>query len=344
MDKLRTGIIGCGKIFPMHAVSVSKQERTELAAVCDTKKDRAEAMAERYGCRYYTDYQEMIRTEKLDAVHICTPHYLHPEMAVYAMEHGAHVLTEKPMAIRLEDAVRMNETAQKTGKVLMVSFQNRFNPGSLLIKNTLEAGELGKILSARAMVTWDRSDDYYQQSDWKGTWEKEGGGVVIDQAIHTLDLMNWFIQDEIEYVEAQMGNRAHEIIKVEDCAEGVISYRNGVKACFFAINYYAYDAPVEIELYCEKGIVKLVGERAHIRFHDGRELVADRNPSEVFEFGNVKQYWGVGHMKEIEHFYSCLAKGKIPRNTSGEIMPTQELICAIYQSARENRRIFPEGK
>ena len=92
--------------------------------------------------------------------------------------------------------------------LLYTSFQNRFNPGSLLIKNTLEAGELGKILSARAMVTWDRSDDYYQQSDWKGTWEKEGGGVVIDQAIHTLDLMNWFIQDEIEYVEAQMGNRA----------------------------------------------------------------------------------------------------------------------------------------
>ena len=132
------------KIFPMHAVSVSKQERAELVAVCDTKEDRAKAMAEKYGCRYYTDYQEMIRTEKLDAVHICTPHYLHPEMAIYAMEHGAHVLTEKPMAINQDDAVRMNETAQKTGKVLMVSFQNRFNPGSLLIKNTLDAGELEK--------------------------------------------------------------------------------------------------------------------------------------------------------------------------------------------------------
>ncbi|MDO5416580.1 MAG: Gfo/Idh/MocA family oxidoreductase [Lachnospiraceae bacterium] len=340
MKRIRAGIIGCGKIFPMHAVSVAKQEQTELIAVCDVKEERAKEQAEKYGCAYYTDYREMIQKENLDSVHICTPHYLHPEMAIYALEHGVHVLTEKPMAIGLEDAMRMMQTAKEQNRVLMVSFQNRFNPGSLLIKNVLDSGQLGKILSARAMITWNRSDEYYSHSDWKGTWDKEGGGVVIDQAIHTLDLMNWFIGEEIEYVEASMGNRAHEIIKVEDCAEGVIRYRNGINACFFAINYYAYDAPVEIELYCEQGVVKLVGEKAQICFQDGREMITDRNPKETFDFGNVKQYWGVGHMKEINHYYHCLETGETPRNTAEEVMGTQKLVCAIYESGREGKRVW----
>lgn len=340
MEKLRVGIIGCGKIFPMHAVSVSKQEQAELAAVCDCKEERARAAAEAYGCRWYTDYKEMMEKERLDSVHICTPHFLHPEMAIYALNHGLHVLTEKPMAIKLSDAKQMEQAARDNGRALMVSFQNRFNPGSLLIKRMLKEGELGNILSARAIVTWSRSDEYYSHSDWKGTWEMEGGGVVIDQAIHTLDLMNWYMNGEIEYVEASMGNRAHEIIKVEDCAEGVIRYKNGVNACFFAVNYYAYDAPVELELYCEKGTVKLLGEKACVALNDGREYIADKNPTETFDFGNVKQYWGVGHMKEIAHFYQSIASGVMPENSAAAVMPTQELICAIYESAREGRRVY----
>ncbi|MEG0853239.1 MAG: Gfo/Idh/MocA family oxidoreductase [Angelakisella sp.] len=342
MARFRVGIIGCGKIFPMHAVSVSKQGNAQLVAVCDNKPEVAKAAAERFGCAHYTDYCEMIEKESLDAVHICTPHYLHPEMAIYALEHGLHVLTEKPMAIALEDAQRMQETARRQNRVLMVSFQNRFNPGSLLIKNTLASGALGKVCSARAMVTWDRSDEYYAHSDWKGTWDKEGGGVVIDQAIHTLDLMNWFIDSELVSVDAHIANRAHHIIKVEDCAEGVISYKNGVKASFFAINYYTYDAPIEIELHCQHGIAKLVGERATISFQDGRELIADRNPSETFDFGEVKQYWGVSHMHEITHFYDTLASGGQVKNTADEVMETQQLICAIYQSGKENRLWTPE--
>lgn len=339
MSKFRVGIIGCGKIFPMHAVSVTKQENAELICVCDNKEEVAKKRAEEYGCKYYTDYKEMIEKENLDTVHLCTPHYLHPEMAIYAMSKGLHVLTEKPMAINKEDAYRMQEAAKKYDRALMVSFQNRFNPGSLLIKRTLESGDLGKILSGRAIVTWNRSDEYYSKSDWKGTWDKEGGGVVIDQAIHTLDLMNWFVDSEIVSVNAQIGNRAHHIIVVDDYAEGMISYKNGVNTSFFAINYYTYDAPIEIELHCEKGIVKLVGEKATITFNDGHELVADRNPNETFDFGKVKQYWGVGHMKEINHFYSVLEHGGTMRNTADEVMTTQEMICAIYESGKSGKAI-----
>ena len=339
MKKYRAAVIGCGKISVMHCISILNQKNVELTAVCDIKEDRAREAAERYGTRYYTDYKEMIEKEKLDAVHVCTPHYLHPEMVIYALEKGLHVLTEKPMSIKEDDAVAMCDAAVKAGRHVMVSFQNRFNPGSILIKNTLESGDLGHIQTARAMVTWDRSDEYYSKSDWKGTWDKEGGGVIIDQAIHTLDLMNWFISSPLKEVDASLHNRCHDIIKVEDSAEGLVKYENGVNACFFGINYYGYDAPVELELVCEKGNVKLVGERAHIVFKDGKELIADRDPNELFCFGNVKQYWGVGHMKEIHWFYTHLEDSTM-KNNAEEVFGTHRLIFAIYKSGKEHKPVF----
>ena len=230
----------------------------------------------------------------------------------------------------------MVSAAEENQIRMMVSFQNRFNPGSLLIKEKLLSGELGKILAARMMVTWNRSDEYYSKSDWKGTWDKEGGGVMIDQAIHTLDLMNWFIDSPVEKLNVHMGNRAHQRIDVDDYAEGMILYRSGVRASFFAINYYTCDAPVEIELHCEQGTAKLVGEKAAITMNDGREFIADRDPRQTFDFGNVKQYWGVGHMKEIRHFYECLQSGAAMRNTAQEVLATQKLICDIYTEGRKN--------
>lgn len=336
MEKMRVGIIGCGKIFPMHAVSVSKLDQVQLVAVCDVKEERARAAAETFGCRFYTDYHQMFQQEKLDSVHICTPHYLHCEMALEAARRKIHVLTEKPMALSMEDAEKMVSAAEENQIRMMVSFQNRFNPGSLLIKEKLLSGELGKILAARMMVTWNRSDEYYSKSDWKGTWDKEGGGVMIDQAIHTLDLMNWFIDSPVEKLNVHMGNRAHQRIDVDDYAEGMILYRSGVRASFFAINYYTCDAPVEIELHCEQGTAKLVGEKAAITMNDGREFIADRDPRQTFDFGNVKQYWGVGHMKEIRHFYECLQSGAAMRNTAQEVLATQKLICDIYTEGRKN--------
>lgn len=337
---MRAGIVGCGKIFPMHAVSITEQPNVTLVSVCDIKEERAQKAAKQFGCTYYVDYKDMIEQEKLDTIHICTPHYLHAEMAIYGLKHGLDILTEKPMAIKLEDAREMIATAHAEHRNLVVSFQNRFNPGSILIKKTLESGELGKVLGASMFVTWDRSDQYYLSSDWKGTWEKEGGGVIIDQAIHTIDLMNWFINSKPVSVEASLHNRTHSIIDVEDSAEGVITYENGIHAGFYAINYYTWDAPIRIEIHCEKGLIHLVGEKAVIQFKDGHEYVADKDPQETFHFGEVKQYWGVGHKREIANFYSCLQDKKTPSNTAKEVWDTQRIVCAIYESSKLCKKII----
>ncbi|OAB43742.1 Gfo/Idh/MocA family protein [Paenibacillus glacialis] len=341
MSKFKVGIIGCGNIFPMHAISIQLSDVAELVAICDIKEDRAKQAAEKHNCNFYTSYEEMLDKEEIDVVHICTPHYLHAPMTTYAASKGKHILTEKPMSISTEDAREMVALCESNGVTLGVIFQNRYNPGSQLIKNAILDGSLGQVLGAKCSVTWNRSDEYYSLSDWKGTWEKEGGGVLIDQAIHTMDLMRWFVGEEIEYVDAQMGNRAHESIEVEDSVEGVMKFKSGIFGGFFAVNYYSYDAPVEIEVHCEKGIAKMVAEKAMIRYNDGTEITKDKDPNEVVDYGQgVKMYWGVSHLKQIRDYYEALKTGEVLYIDGKEALKTQEMIAGIYQSGKENKRIY----
>lgn len=340
MKIFKVAIIGCGNIFPMHAQSINEIENTKIVAVCDVKESRARDKAKQYNCHFYKDYKEMLLKEEIDVVHICLPHYLHAEVAIYAASLKKHILTEKPMSIKLEDAEAMIKAALDNKVTLGVIFQNRYNPGSRLIKNTLESGELGKILAGKLQVTWNRSDEYYSHSDWKGTWDMEGGGVIIDQAIHTMDLMRWFIDSEIEYIDANISNRSHKKIDVEDSAEGIIKYKNGVVTAFHAINYYTYDSPVEIELHCQKGIATMVGNRAHVKLNDGREFIADTNSSETFNYGDgVKGYWGVSHTKQIKNYYSSISAGLQPDIDGEEAIKTQKMICSIYESGKKRVKI-----
>jgi UDP-N-acetyl-2-amino-2-deoxyglucuronate dehydrogenase len=340
LKKLRVGIIGCGNIFPMHAISIKTHPALELVAVCDIKQDRANQASQQYGGTPYTDYLKMFKHEKLDAVHICTPHYLHAPMTISAASHGIHVLTEKPMAIHVSDAKMMIEASEKHQVKLGVIFQNRYNKGAQFLKERLSSGRLGKIYAAKCSVTWDRSDAYYMKSDWKGTWDKEGGGAVIDQAIHTLDLMRWFIDAKIDYVDASIANRVHEKIDVEDTAEGIIKFKNGVIGSFHVINYYSTDSPITIELHCEQGFVNYTDGLTEITYTDTSKESVGADPREKLDYGDVKQYWGVSHVKQINQFYDTLING-VPLEIDGhEALITQQIVNAIYDSGRKHQKIY----
>ena len=346
--RLKVGVIGCGRISRFHCMPIAAQPNAELKAVCDVEAERANGMsalvAKVYGRaaapKAYTNYEQMIRKEKLDVVHICLPHYLHAPVAVRAMELGCDVLTEKPMAISMAQAEEMVAAAAKrTKRKLGVIFQNRYNAGSQLIKQCLESGRLGNVLAAKCNVTWYRPDEYYTSSNWKGTWDKEGGGSLIDQAIHTLDLMCWFIgYDRLESIDCTLANRAHQgVIEVEDCADGMLTFRDGVRASFWSMNYYDHDAQVELELSCEGGTAKMTAEAATIRLNDGREFSARPNPNESFNYGGGPSYWGASHLKEIANFYENLAAGKEPPITGEEILRTaHRMIMGLYQSGRSD--------
>jgi predicted dehydrogenase len=333
--KLKAAIIGCGRIFSMHIESLKMLKDVEISAVCDIKKERAVRAAEKYNCKYYLDYKQMIVQEKPQVVHICTPHYLHNPMTVFAAEHGAHVITEKPMAIKYEDAVEMVKKCSYNNVTLSVMFQNRFNRAVSFVKEEIEKGNLGRPLSSRVIVTWDRSDDYYLKSDWKGTWEKEGGGVIIDQAIHSLDLVRFIVHKKALRVQANIYNRRHQKIDVEDAAEGLIEFEDDFLLNFYTMNYFTYDAPIEIMIHCEKGVVNIIGDEGYIDYEDGRQIHIKPLEEDVINYGEgVKKYWGYCHYTELKSIYKSIRNNSKSPLSGEDCLETQKIVNAIYDSGK----------
>ncbi len=332
MKKIKAAVIGCGSISVMHLDSVAALEDVRLVGVCDIKADRAQLAAKKYGTAAYTDYREMFAKEKPDAVHLCLPHYLHVPVACDAFCAGINVLSEKPMSIRYEDALEAAELAERCGLLYGVIFQCRYNTPSMLVKNRISDGRLGAVKCGRGVLTWSRSDGYYNGSDWKGTWDKEGGGVIIDQAIHSLDLANWFIDSTPVKVQSSLHNRNHKIMVVEDSAEGLIEYENGCIFGFYAMNNYFVDEPIEIRLVCENGTARLSYEEAVINYNDGTVETVQNQPQEIVSYSGGKSYWGTQHAVQINQFYRALA-GVEPLQISGrEALKIQKIICDIYKN------------
>ena len=329
MKKLRVGIIGCGRVSVKHLIPLKDIEEVELVACCDLKRERAEQTARQYGITAYVSYEEMFDKESLDCVHLCLPHYLHSIVAISAFKRGINVLCEKPMDVDYESAEQAVKVAKEEGVLFGVVFQCRYNNSAQLVKKAVESGRLGKIITARSVLTWERTDDYYSQSDWKGTWDKEGGGVVIDQAIHSIDLVNWVVDSEVAEVSCSMANRGHRIMKVEDTAEGLITYKNGVKYGFYCMNNYGCNEPIEIRLYCEKGKAVFGYNDAYIDYNDGSHEEAHQDASNSQP--NVgKDYWGFQHGRQIRQFYNACLGLEALEISGEEALKTHRLIMDIY--------------
>lgn len=374
MKKFRVGIIGCGNIFGVHAFPLHTIPNVEVVAVCDIKPAAREAAARLFQCDAYEDYRELLKREDIDVVHVLTPHYLHAPMVIAAADAGKQVLTEKPMSIKLEDARAEIEAGKRNGVTIGVISQNRYNSASVAIKEALDNGSLGKVVGQRILLSWFKPDEYYQKSDWHGTWDKEGGSLIIDQAIHVLDLARWFVNDEILTIQASIDNRNHPVIETEDTAEGLIKYRNGVQSVFYATNNYTYNSPVMVETHCEKGTALMEFDKAVITYRDGKEINVINNPNDTLDeaayqaffnqssqqaamktlsewgvFGSPlsipitwktpRPYWGVTHIKQIQNYYASLTAGVQPDITAEEAFKTQEMICAIYDSAKTKHTI-----
>jgi UDP-N-acetyl-2-amino-2-deoxyglucuronate dehydrogenase len=379
MKKFGVGIIGCGAIFGVHAFPLHTLPNVEVRAVCDIKPAAREAASRLFQCDAYDDYTEMLKCEDIDVVHVLTPHYLHAPMVIAAANAGKHVLSEKPMSITIEDARTEVEAMHKNQVTIGIISQNRYNSASVAIKQALESGSLGKVVGQRILLSWFKPDEYYKNSDWHGTWDKEGGSLIIDQAIHVLDLARWFVNDEIISVQASIDNRTHATIETEDTSEGLIKYRNGVQSVFYATNNYTYNSPVMVETHCEKGTALMEFDRASITYRDGKELNVINNPNDTLDeaayqaffnqsssqsafqtlsqwgvFGSPvtipitwktpRPYWGVTHIKQIQNYYESLASGVQPDITAEEALKTQEMICAIYQSGKTKQTVHLHEK
>lgn len=330
MKELKAAVIGCGLISKNHLKALKNVEHASCCAVCDIVPEKAEAAAKQYDIpNTYTDYREMLKNPEIDVVHICTPHYLHGQMAVDALTAGKHVLCEKPMALSIDDAKRMIEARDKSGKNLGICFQNRYNESSVYMKKLLESGELGKVVGARGQVTWDRKPEYYTTSPWRGRWATEGGGVLINQAIHTFDLLQW-MTCPVKTVEASISTkRLKEAIEVEDTVDILMTGQDGQRLLFYATNCYVKNAPVELEIICEHGSVKMTGNVV-VTDRNGEITTKDYSSGTVFG----KDYWGSGHGFLIDDFYRCIETGSSFPVSGEEAMVSVQLLEAVYTSAK----------
>lgn len=339
MNKLKIAVIGCGNISIMHLEAIVALEESELVAVCDVKSDRAEQTAQKYSVKAYTNYKQMFECEELDAVHLCLPHYLHIPVAIDAFEAGIHVLSEKPMSIKYEDAVRAVEAAEHYGLKYGVIFQCRYNTPSMLVKRRVCDGSLGAVKCGRTTLTWYRPDYYYDDSDWKGTWDKEGGGVVIDQAIHSIDLANWIIDSEPVEIQSSLHSRNHKCMIVEDSAEGLIKYENGALLSFYAMNNYLTDEPIEIRLLCENGKAVFSYDKAVIEYNDGRVEKVNNMPQKIVSYSGGKDYWGTQHAVQIRQFYRSVMGFEKLEISGREALKIQNIVCQIYKNNDTNVRM-----
>ena len=337
MRKLRIAMVGCGRISEMYKeVFNTMRDTVEVVFAVDPVRQKALEFAEGFeGCRAVQDYKECFN-EKIDVMHIATPHYLHAPIAIDALNNNINVLVEKPIAISLKDADCMINTAKTAGSKLGVIFQTRYVKGCMELKRLIDEGRLGKILSASSFLTWSRQKEYYESSDWKGTWDKEGGGVLIDQAIHSIDRVRWLVGDDVEWIDGTIKNRVHNFIDVEDTAEALAKFKNGCLYDIYACNSYSYDAPIRIEIVGEKGRVGLVQDLAWVRI-DGEEYYEIRDGYDGLKVG--PDYWGCSHITQIKDFYDALENDKPVSVDPEDAKKTLEIILGIYKSSNEKKRI-----
>lgn len=299
----KVAIIGLGAISGTHITALIESDYAHIAAICDVKPERLVNAAAQipYPVRTYTDYLQMLDEVKPEVVHICTPHYLHAPMARAALERGADVYLEKPAALNYKEGMALLEAQKKSGHHVCVSFQNRVIPTNLEAKRILDSGELGAFCGARAFMTWQRSGAYYTDSPWRGSFATEGGGVLMNQSIHTLDLLYYF-GGRIEHTEGTASLRKNaSIIEVEDTAEATLFYESGKTAIFYATNCNTVDASVFLELYLEKGKLLLRDGELYKDSGNGYEFVTN-------EAGSIhgKAVWGRGHAEMMRRFYAAL--------------------------------------
>ena len=294
-------VVGIGDISVLHLDAIRANPGIELVGVCDVDPSRAETAGRAFGVPFFTDHRDLLRAVSPQVVHITTPHDQHVPVALDALDAGAHVLTEKPIGQTVAAGRRLVERAAASSRKVGIVFQNRYNPTAEAIKEVVTSGVLGPITGARAAVWWFRPAAYYAAAPWRGQWATAGGGVMINQAIHTLDLLLWFLGAPSAVHGSAATLALTEAIEVEDTATIVIDHDSGVRSTLFATNTHHTNADVELEVTGSDGSVRLAGGEALLTDHSGTRRVATDAQA-----GGGRSYWGKGHSLLISDFHARL--------------------------------------
>jgi UDP-N-acetyl-2-amino-2-deoxyglucuronate dehydrogenase len=355
MPPVRVGLIGCGKVGQIHAAALKSLPEAEFAAACDTSAERAETFATKYGARPFNDVGTMLREGKVEAVVIGTPHPLHAAATIQAAQAGVHVLVEKPMAASLADCDAMLAASRKAGVTLSVISQRRFYEPVLRMKAAIEAGKIGiPILGVFQMYSW-REPAYYLSDPWRGRWDTEGGGVLVNQSPHHFDILLWLMGPVAE-VSGYWANLNHPTIEVDDTAVASLRFRNGGLGSILASlsqkpgihskihTHGSNGASIGVETDRGSTFIAGVSEIVEPPMNDiwtvpGEEQLLPHFQAEdraTFARVNATTHY---HALQIADFLQAIRQRRKPLVTGEDGRAVVELFAAIYQSSRDHRAI-----
>lgn len=358
MKRLKTALVGTGKVSHLHAAALVALPESEFVAVCGRPTEALGAFSGRYRVPAFTDVGEMIAKAGVEALIICTPHPAHAAPAIAALRAGVHVLVEKPMASTLEDCDAMMAAGVAGGATLGIVSQRRFYPACQRIRGALDAGRLGlPVLGFATILGW-RDEAYYRSNPWRGSWAGEGGGVLVNQSPHQLDLLLWYM-GEVEEVFGYWANLNHPTIEVDDTAVAVVRFRNGGLGNIMVSNSQNPGINARVSIHGSNGASVGVQTDGGAMFIPGTTKIADSAFNDLWtvpgQEGALAQwreeddalFAGVNpmehfHRLQIGDFLKSVIAGRPPAVTAADGRRVVELFTAIYRAAREGRSVrFP---
>jgi UDP-N-acetyl-2-amino-2-deoxyglucuronate dehydrogenase len=351
---VRYGIVGCGAIYRTHADALSQIKGAKLAAVFDIQTQKACDAAERDGCFAAKSLTELL--DSCDVVIVCTPSGLHAEIGIQAVRAGKHVIVEKPIDTTVEKATRLVEAAKKARVKLATISQHRFAASVRRLREAAQAGELGDLLAGDAYIKWYRTQAYYDSGDWRGTWALDGGGCLINQGVHMIDMIQW-IMGGVKSVQAQVRTIAHDI-EVEDLAQALVEYRNGAIGIIYGSTSFYPGLAERLEVHGKHGTAILEGDRVKMWKTDPlaaaqglygggvmmqptpNQHTADQNEADLISSSvdDPTCKWGEQHRLQLEDFTRAVLDDRETFITGESSLEPLKVSMAIYQSAREGGR------
>lgn len=335
---VRIGLVGCGRISKNHFEAISKIDNAEIVACCDIIENKAKEIAKLHKIPYWTNqYEEMLKIEDIDLISICTPSGLHPEHGILAANAGKHVLSEKPMGVRLKDADELIKACDKNGVRLFVVMQNRLNPAIKLVKKAIDQGRFGRIYMIIANVLWTRPQEYYDLAPWRGTWEFDGG-AFCNQASHYIDLVQW-LGGPVESVTACADTLARNI-ETEDTGAAIFKFRKGgVASVNVTMLTYPKNLEGSITIIGENGTAKVGGIAVNkilhwefSKYHDDDRLVEETTTY-------TDSVYGFGHIAYYKNVIDSIINGENPMIDGRGGRKSLELIEAIYLANKERKTV-----
>ncbi len=347
---MKYALIGCGRVSHNHIIAAIRNG-LEIAALCDLDAEKIDAECAKYREQLgevakYTDYKEMIIREKPELVGIATDSGSHADIAVFCIEHGCHVIIEKPIALSLEDADRVIRAAEENNVKVCNNLQNRFNDAVQILRKAIDDGRFGNVYYGAAQLRWYRGDEYYRQASWRGTWAKDGG-ALMNQSIHIIDLLCWMMGDHVAEVAGMTDRLAHDCIEAEDLGLAVVRFKNGGYGVIEGTTDINRNSEEEtLTIFGEHGTVKLGGISAQVieqwRFDDGLD---DEDEIKKKYGTNPEHIYGLGHISVYEDVIDAIKNDRQPYIDAYAGRRALELVLSVYKAAAEGRTVkFPIEK